>query len=179
MTFVNGRKKMRIGKFGMALLSLAVILCLNIDIAEAKKKKKPKGKPRVSLSVFSGTFQGVCSPENIRGESIYYSPIRLDVLSTGAVTGAGQKKTHLEGQDPPDEGIAITGGIGKPKVTNYTKKDRRIAAPITLQASDGAVFQGEIVLEDLPSAGASIKLMDLSVQKEDFIGNCAITHIGF
>jgi hypothetical protein len=112
---------------------------------------------------FKGIYQGSGSAQNITGQTIFYSPTRIQIAKNGKVTGTALLS---DVNSTSDQVLTVKGKIKK--VVKNLGGGRK--AKLVGTFSDGAKWTGEIIV-----FGSSNTGMFGKVVRGDFRGNLALS----
>jgi hypothetical protein len=114
-----------------------------------------------SKKIFKGNYDGYTLMEDVKGQRIYYSPVRLKITKTGSITGTAYN-------DATDELIKVNGRITKVKVLFGI----RYLGTATGSFADGTKWKAQIEA----NRGVLGKIFDGKASKGAYSGNIALTN---
>ena len=113
-----------------------------------------------SKKIFAGNYDGIASLENIVGDRIFYSPVRMKISKTGKITG-----TAYNGDT--QQILKVTGSITKVK----SLFGIRFTGKASGKFSDGTKWKAEVEAQK----GFSGKIIDGSVRRDGYSGSLSLT----
>jgi hypothetical protein len=114
-----------------------------------------------SKRIFKGNYDGYTLMEDLKGDRIYYSPVRLKITPAGKITGTAYN-------DDTDKLIRVNGKITKVKVLFGI----RYIGTATGTFADGTKWKAEIEA----NKGVSGKIFDGKAWKGRYSGDIELTN---
>lgn len=114
-----------------------------------------------SKAIFAGKYDGIAQLENVKGDSIFYSPVRFKITKKGVITGTAY-------HEDSDKVLKVKGKIGK--VTSLFNIQFTGKASGTF--SDGTKWTAEIEAQK----GVSSKIVRGKARKGVYSGPLSLTN---
>lgn len=115
-----------------------------------------------SKKIFSGNYDGIAQLENIVGDRIFYSPVRMKIGKTGKITGTAYN-------DDTQQVLKVTGSITKVKSLFGIRFIGKAAGKF----SDGTKWSAEVEAQK----GATGKIISGKVRRKGYSGSLSLTNL--
>lgn len=115
-----------------------------------------------SKKIFAGKYDGITDLENVKGDTIFYSPVRMNISKTGVITGTAYR-------DATGKVYKVKGKIGKIK----SLFGIRFIGKASGTFSDGTRWTAEVEA----NKGVSAKIIKGKAKKGAFTGSVSLTNL--
>lgn len=117
-----------------------------------------------SKKIFAGNYDGITELENVKGDRIFYSPVRMKITQKGVITGTAYR-------DATGKIYKITGKIGKVK----SLFGIRFIGKATGSFSDGTKWSAEVEA----NKGVSAKIISgkAKARRGAYTGSVSLTNL--
>lgn len=115
-----------------------------------------------SKKIFAGKYDGITSLENVKGDTIFYSPVRMKITKTGVITGTAYR-------DATGKVYKVKGKINKVKVLFGIRYLGKASGTF----SDGTKWTAEVEA----NKGVSAKIIRGKGKKGSFTGSVSLTNL--
>jgi hypothetical protein len=115
-----------------------------------------------SKRIFAGNYDGIAQLENIVGDRIFYSPVRMKISRTGRITGTAYN-------DDTQQILKVTGSITKVKSLFGISFIGKASGTF----SDGTIWKADVEAQKNVSA----KIIRGKVRRNGYSGSLSLTNL--